>query len=121
MTDPAYPAGAGLSIDIAESGDVTVVTVAGELDMATEPDFSRQVAARIQARPRAVVLDLNGLGFVGSAGLKALVEQQQGAEQQNVSLRLVLGGSPIERLLELTGLENTFAVYDTLDQARDAQ
>lgn len=119
MTDPAYPAGAGLSVDVSEGGDLTVVTVAGELDMATEPEFSRQVEGRIDAQPRAVVLDLSGLGFVGSAGLKALVEQQQRAEQRNVSLRLVLGGSPIERLLELTGLENTFAVYDTLDQASD--
>ncbi|WP_163513405.1 STAS domain-containing protein [Fodinicola acaciae] len=120
MTDPAYPPGAGLSVDVSESAGVTVVTVAGELDMATEPEFSRQVEARIDAAPRAVVLDLSGLGFVGSAGLKALVEQQQHAELRQVSLRLVLGGSPIERLLELTGLEATFAVYGTLDEARGA-
>jgi anti-sigma B factor antagonist len=97
-----------------------VVAVAGELDMATEPQFSAEVGAALSSGSQVLVLDLGGLTFVGSAGLKALVELEQRAGERNARLRLVLGASPTGRLLELTGLQGTFTVYQTVGEARAA-
>ena len=51
-----------------------------------------------------VVIDLSGVGFVDSSGLRVLVEAHQRAEAE--ARRLVLSGSrrPVLRLLEISGL-----------------
>jgi anti-sigma B factor antagonist len=113
--------GSGLAVAVAEEGpEFAVATVSGELDMATEPEFSARIGAQLTVHRRIMVLDLDGLSFVGSAGLKALVELQQRAQQRNIRLRVVVGQSPAGRLLELTGLRTTFALFDTVATARQA-
>lgn len=123
MTDTTQPAriGPGLAVKSTEdTAALAVVAVAGELDLATEPQFSSEVSAVLNLSRRVLVLDLNGLTFVGSAGLKALVELQLRAQDLGARLRLVLGRSPTGRLLELTGLRATFTLYETVDEARAA-
>ncbi|GAA1716304.1 hypothetical protein GCM10009765_76280 [Fodinicola feengrottensis] len=113
--------GSGLAVAVAEdSPRLAVVTVSGELDMATEPQFSAEVGAQLPPGREILVLDLDGVSFMGSAGLKALVELQQLADRHGARLRLVLGQSPTGRLLELTGLRTTFALFETVEEARKA-
>jgi anti-sigma B factor antagonist len=62
-----------------------------------------------------VVIDLSGVGFVDSSGLRVLVDAHQRAEAE--ARRLVLRGStrPVLRLLEITGLMEYLNVETVAD------
>jgi len=67
-----------LSIQIsqqAKSGSIqaTVVKMDGRLDTATSPQAEKELAPVIQAGPKVVELNLSGLNFVSSAGLRVLL------------------------------------------------
>ncbi|MCU1677321.1 MAG: anti-sigma-factor antagonist, partial [Frankiales bacterium] len=79
-----------------EDHDLTVLVVAGELDLHTEP----LLVEALDGSRGTVVLDLSELTFVDSAGIHALVESQKDITRQGGSLRLVYGpGQQIARVM----------------------
>lgn len=81
------------------------VTVSGELDLATVPQV---VDAATDARPdcRSVVVDLCGVTFADSSGLRGLLQIQEHAREHERNLRMVYdpeGLGPILRVTQLDG------------------
>lgn len=91
-----------------------MVTVSGELDVA-----SSQVLERELAKLRSVsivIVDLRALSFVDSTGLGVLVRAHQLAEQADRRFGLVRGNGQVDRLLTLTGLDEQLLVSDSAEQ-----
>jgi anti-sigma B factor antagonist len=106
-----------LDLQVAEHGpDARVVTVGGELDTLTAPEFAVFVIAQLVAVP-LVVLDLDGVQFLGSAGLSVLVKANKLAAGQGRHLRLVCHSATINRALDVTGLRDQFTFADTVSAA----
>jgi anti-anti-sigma factor len=61
---------------------------------------------------RHVVLDLRGLTFMDVAGLKELMRQNEFARSNRHNLAVVRGTAAIQRVLELTGAEDTLVLVD---------
>jgi anti-sigma B factor antagonist len=95
----------GLSCDIASADGETVVTVAGELDLATAPLLADIVDGLRDPGIDTVVLDVTDLEFCDSSGLSALVRSHRAAEEHGV--RVVLRSPPpaVRSLLEITRLQ----------------
>lgn len=92
----------------------TVVTVSGELDVATSRDLDRELAQLQDVS--LVVIDLRGLSFVDSTGLGVLVRAHQRAEELGHRLALVRGNGQVNRLLSLTGLDSQLLMGDSTEQ-----
>jgi len=95
-------------------GDVAVVHLAGEVDVAA----SGAVRARVDAAASGpLVVELSEVTFVDSSGLRELLRARM--ECERLGGRLVLAGVPpvLERLLDLTGTTSMFAVVPTLEAA----
>ena len=95
---------------------VVVATVSGEVDMLTAPNLRAVVTAELDDC-KVLVLDLSGVGFLGSAGLAVLVEAAHEAERRQVELRLVANGRSVRRPLEITGLDEVLTTFPTRDDA----
>ena len=96
---------------------VAVVAVTAELDA---PD-ARYLTALLRDLAGPVVLDLRDCGFMGSDGVRALMEARQTAAAREQRLVLaVRPASPIARLLEVVGARSLFNVQSTLHEARTA-
>ena len=79
-----------------------LVSVSGEVDMATAPRLAEAVA---QFTNGSVTVDLSGVTFLDSSGLNALVAAGKYIEHRNGRL-LVRDASPIvQRLFEISGLD----------------
>jgi anti-sigma B factor antagonist len=91
---------------------VTVLRVAGEVDLVTVPQLRAAVGKQLDAP--LLVLDLSELGFLGSVGLEVLVDARDQLAARGGALRLVTGGAVVRRPLELTGLTRLLACYATL-------
>jgi anti-sigma B factor antagonist len=99
-----------------ERDGAMVVTVRGELDMATAPIVAVAVKDAL-ARGLPVVLDLSGLRFFSSAGLTLLAQLDTERRQRSVDVRLVGDQRVVILPLELTGLRDLFPIHTSLADA----
>ena len=93
------------SLAVAERDGRVVVTVLGELDLSTAGEVEAAVLPVVRDGGHAV-LDLRGLEFMDSSGVRVVVAAHAAAEEHGGRLTLVLGqdGSPVRRVLEISGL-----------------
>jgi anti-sigma B factor antagonist len=100
-----------LSTSTGDDGVVTV-TVVGEVDTFTAPVLRSTLDSQLEQQPKALVIDLSGVQFLGSAGLAVLVETQKSARAREVALSLIATTRAVTRPLEVTGLIDLFTIAD---------
>ena len=106
-----------LSLEVAEHGpDARVVTVVGEIDALTAPELATFLTAQVIAA-QLVVVNLDGVRFMGSAGLSVLFEANELASREDRDLRLVCNSQTANWALEATGLRKHFAFADSVPDA----
>jgi anti-sigma B factor antagonist len=86
-------------LDIARDVDGALV-LAGEIDSYTAPDL----AERLGADPPVEVVDVAGVTFIDSSGLRVLVEAHQTRAASGSRLVLRSPSAAVQRLLEISGL-----------------
>lgn len=106
-----------LTVDLTSRADAWVITPVGEVDMLTEPLLAARVDEALAGTARRIVVDLTRLTFFGSAGAACLVKAADRATKQGSQLRVVAGESVAARVLEVSGLFDVLAGYDTVDLA----
>lgn len=118
-TQPEPSAGDLLVVTAAPAGQaVTVLRVAGEIDLTTVDALRQQLTEHLTAPERAVVLDFTGVTFLAACGLRVLVETTERAHTSGVALRLVAGEArAVLRALEVTGLADEIPRADTVTDA----
>jgi anti-sigma B factor antagonist len=92
----------------------TVVELGGELDLATAPTLEQNIGEVVDEGAGDLVIDLRGLGFMDSTGLRALLGFRARLQEAERELVLVVSEGPVLRLLELTGLVARFTVVSEL-------
>jgi anti-sigma B factor antagonist len=108
---------------VVEPGDSgpAVVRVSGEVDMLTAPVLAEQVRALLAASDgpirRALVVDLTGVGFLGSAGLAVLADAAKIATERVITLRVVAASHAVLRPLQVAGLDAVLVIVDDLATA----
>ena len=98
------------SYDVAADGGGVVVTLRGELDLASAPDLQRQLQALLDRPVERLTLDLAGLTFLDSSGLGALYRTRQAAAQDGVPLRLQAVPDHVVQVLRVTSMASLFEV-----------
>ena len=101
------------SIDVAEQGNRSVLNLSGELDLATVGELEDALRTRLEAG-EDVVVDLRGLAFMDSSGVRALVGAHQSAESGDGSLTIVRAprGSEVDRVIDVSGIATALGMVD---------
>ncbi len=97
--------------------DVVVLHVSGELDTTSSNELTTPLDSHVVEGNRAVVVDLSGVKFLGSAGLEALVVGQQRATRVGVGFVVVASSRAALRPIEATGLDSVFTIVASVDEA----
>ena len=84
----------------------------GEFDIASADDAGRILQELLSRGDAAVVLDLSGLDFMDSTGVRFLVEGRDTALARGVKLSLVEGGDAVQRVLMVSGVAALFEDVD---------
>lgn len=104
-------------ISIIERDGWTVVSVRGELDVATAPGLRNEIVRLASNGTSKLLLDLSGVEFLDSTGLGVIVGALKRLKGLGGELRLCGGEPGIRRVFELTGLDKILDLYDTVDTA----
>jgi anti-sigma B factor antagonist len=105
-----------LLIRVETAGSNKVVYMEGELDVYTAPKFREQILGLISAGSYHLVMDLEKVDFLDSAGLDALVEMLKRVRAHNGYLVLVCTQERILKIFRITGLTKVFGIYASLDE-----
>jgi anti-sigma B factor antagonist len=101
-----------------EVDGVSVVALDGRIVRGEESNALREKVKGLLAEgKKKIVLNMDNITFIDSAGLGTLVAAHHSAKGQGASLRLCHLGSKFQEVLQITKLLTVFDVYDTEAQA----
>ena len=80
------------------------VAPSGELDIATVDVLERALLEAEQTDAEMIVLDLSGLTFIDSTGLRLVLDVNERCGGTADRLRVIAGSPAVERLLDIVGL-----------------
>jgi anti-anti-sigma factor len=107
------PNGALLNLKVEADGDSVVIRLFGELDISTAPTLKAKLQKALDGEASEVTLDLGGLSFLDSTGLRLLALASAHSKATAKSFRILRGKSqPVIRTLEVTGLDHSLPVVD---------
>ena len=101
-----------LTLSSQETQDEIRITLSGELDAAVAPQFKEAVEKAALGEPKRLVLFMNKLNFLASAGLRVLIfaKQKMGP---GVAIYIVGSQGPVLNTLEMSGFHQSVYVQAT--------
>ncbi|MEA2143464.1 MAG: hypothetical protein QOI64_1894 [Solirubrobacteraceae bacterium] len=118
---PDVAAVAGARVAFEREREVTVARLEGEVDLVGVGELGRALAHATRAGDRGLVLDVNGVGYLDSAGLHLLHDTSRTLAARGQSLRVVAApDAEVARLLELADIGQTVPVDASVGEAVDA-
>jgi anti-anti-sigma factor len=96
-------------------GETQILTVRGELDLATADNLYLRARAAINRYVRLLLLDLTGVSFCDARGLSAFVRIANDADAAGCRYGLIAPQPNVARILQITGLDSRLHVF-TIDE-----
>jgi anti-anti-sigma factor len=100
-----------LTVDVQDGQDGASVQLSGDLDLSSAPQFEQELTALLETPRQRLTIDLQGLAFVDSCGLRAILTAQRECEQAGCALTLI-AGEQARRLFDLTGVSESLPLRD---------
>jgi anti-sigma B factor antagonist len=105
-----------VSFDRADHDSAPMLTVRGEIDVAVANRLSKELeglADSATERDGRAVVDLSGVGFIDSSGVRELLKAQRRLRSAGGELVLRAPSAPCLRVLEVSGASVEFTIADT--------
>jgi anti-sigma B factor antagonist len=106
-----------LGVEVSKQDGTAVLTVTGEIDIATAPRLREQVVTLVGQGETRIVVDMEGVDFIDSTGLGALVGALKRVRTQGGELAIVCTRPRLLKVFEITGLVRVFEIHETLGAA----
>lgn len=106
-----------MNVTTSLTGDTQTFTLSGRLDSETAPDFERQCFEDIRSETRALILDLTGLEYLSSAGLRTILSAGKGVQAKGGKVVLCVQKGLIRQIIEASGFHKLFTICDTIEEA----
>lgn len=105
-------------IEVAErrDGGVIHVMLEGELDLSTADEVEAAIQRAEEQRPKVIALDLSGLSFLDSSGLRLIVRADQRAREDDRRLVIVKGQEAVQRVFSITHLDEEIQVVEDVEE-----
>ena len=103
-----------LTTDTSTSNGTTTITLTGELDGSSAPQFRDAVDKAFNPETKRLVLEMKGLEYIASAGLRVLVYAKQKGGS-GVDIYVVAPQEQILDTLQKTGVDRSVHIVDSYD------
>ena len=94
-----------------------LINLSGRLDATTSAELGQMLAASMNSGSRYLVLDMEGVDYISSSGLKMLVGAWKRARDAKGDLVLAGMQPGVQETLKLIGFDLVFTIFDSPDDA----
>jgi anti-sigma B factor antagonist len=101
-----------LELDTEQGDGRASLALRGELDISSAPVLEEALGRVEAAGPPLLVIDLRGLEFMDSTGLRTLVSADQRARDAGRRLAIVRGPEAVDRIFNVTRLDERLELVD---------
>jgi len=99
-----------IAVSVSTNGTSVRVTTSGEIDSSSAPQLRAELEEILDAGAGELVVDLDGVTFLDSAGLCALAGVHRRTVSEGVRLRVLASSRAVIRPLQITGLWDLLGV-----------
>lgn len=98
-----------------------ILNITGRIDALTSPEFQTRCQEPLAANPPKVVMNFEGVDYVSSAGVHAIVAVGKSVQKRGGVLALCGLKGTVKTVLEVSGLYTTFPVYESAEAALESR
>ncbi len=109
-----------MEISSLRDGDLTVFKIAGRMDSNTGPAVESSARAAIGGGAHRLVLDMSGVSYISSAGLRAILVAAKAAREAGGALAVFGLQTSIQDAFDVSGLASVVPVAADDAEARDS-
>lgn len=106
-----------LDIRISQASPVAVVEAQGRIDSNTAHELGEALSQVIEGGCSQIVLDIAGVDYMSSAGLRELVSALKKVRGEDGDMRIARVTERVYEVLELSGLHSIFQFFDSPSEA----
>ncbi len=106
-----------MDLDVERSGNTLVVNFGGRLDGVNSRDFEAALNSEIGDSDCSVVVDLSGLDYISSAGLRAILLITKAVKAKGGSFALASLPTQIEEVFRISGFDRIIPILASKEEA----
>jgi stage II sporulation protein AA (anti-sigma F factor antagonist) len=106
-----------VTIESTLTGDKVVLAFSGRMDAQNAPEFEKACKDWIEKGSLHLVIDLTGLAYVSSLGLRSFLIVGQALKEKNGTLRLCGLTGLVKQVFQMTRLTTVFPIHETVESA----
>lgn len=106
-----------MTIQTVKEANATVLTITGRMDAVTAPEYEKTLNEQIAAGETAFVVDFQGLEYISSAGLRALLATAKLLKSKGGQIRLANVLGTVREVFDISGFGSIFQIQDSVAAA----
>lgn len=106
-----------MEFDSKKEADGTVISITGRMDAMTAPDIENRLTELVNAGEKKLVVDLQGLSYISSAGLRSLLATAKKLKTTQGRMVFANLGGHVTEVFRISGFYSLFTVCDSVGAA----
>jgi len=106
-----------MNITESKTANIVTLSLSGRLDTTTAKAFEDRILAHIDSGERRIAIDLTGLEYISSAGLRVFLLAAKRLDSAQGRIALCALPEPIREVFDIAGFISIFAIYDSHQEA----
>jgi anti-sigma B factor antagonist len=103
-----------MQISQTSNPDRHVITVSGEVDLASSPQLDDAIISTLDSGAKAVAIDLTNVSFMDSSGLGVIVRGLKRCREADIDLDLVITNERVLKVFGITGLDQVIPIHSSI-------
>ncbi len=109
-----------VKIQVDQSKGVLVISVSGEIKGLSGREFHRAIFQEIEGQYLPIVLDLEGLTYINSTGLRSILLVAKRQQENKTKFAVCCLSGPMREIFEITCFDRIMPVLDSCSEAIEA-
>lgn len=106
-----------MAIRSTRNDDVLILFPEGRVDSIEAPGFQNDLRAAVDGGDMAVVMDMSGLTYISSAGLRTILESIRRMEKAGGKLAICTLSDYVQDVFRISGFDRVVSIYPTQEEA----
>jgi anti-sigma B factor antagonist len=106
-----------MEIKIEQKESLTIISIIGSLDALTAPQLTADLTQELGAGHNQIVIDLAGMEYTSSAGLRVILNAAKDARNRGGDLRVAAVRPTVNKVFEMSGFTSILKFYPDVDAA----